>query len=297
MWIKHPGIIRSTSLLRVSSPGTMPKDADLLVGYNGFNTRNPTGAADVGKFCWYSSVLGKYVVSDGLDCSISANGDTLTSYGVPVNGFPAWSGSTYCLFWGAFKGSTGFSNGWIIIASSRLGYIPSSTSDFDWWVNSSNDPRGVVFAPQGTASASVTPNIGSWSHWESSTQYGIYTPVSGASGNRIVGIPRYTDGAGKSYDRTLMKTAQTSGHYNYGNAKWRGTADGWVIGTYDDVNGWWSSTTEPNTISSTTFHFHVPAGSEVTGENIVLTFSAYVEGAATVPSKTMLIGEAAIWRN
>lgn len=298
MWLKHAGILTGTSLMRT--------DGEVLVGYNGYNVRNPTGAADVSFVCWYSSVLDKYVVSKyesgslscPFDCIISVSGDDMSAYGVPVNGFPAWKGSTYCLFYGAYKTATGFSEGWIILPQAKMGFIPYVDSvDYDWWLYGGQGPHAATFDAKGTASAGVTTDTDNWPHWESDTMYGVYEAVNGASGTKIVGIPQYKDGNGVVYNRSLMQTGTSvNHHYSYGSAIWNNTFSGWVIGELGSASGWWQSAVEPNTSGATTFVFAVPEGSEVTGSNLVLTFYGYVEGTETPSTRTLLLGEAAIWR-
>jgi hypothetical protein len=136
--------------------------------------------------------------------------------------------------------------------------------------------------------------------WESSNLYGEYSPLGGASGTKYVGVPEWnsTYGTNAKYDRSVNVSTSnitpyqsSSGYYTYymviaGNATqtrniyYRTLYSKWLIGVYNSPLGWYEGN-EPSKTEDVDFIFTVPEGSEVTGTDITVSFSAYVKGIDT----------------
>lgn len=291
-----PTVIRVTSLMQ-PGPGT------LMSGFKG-SLYAPT--TDVGFIGWYSATLAKWVIVNTatqpfpFDCIISFNGDTLKPTGYAVHGYPAWVGTTYCIY---HTPSVVAGSIYVAMPKDMLGhYRPIDESPtIAFWVYDGASPHTATFTHKGLAASDVTADINGWGRWESSTQFGIYTAVgTGVSGTKVIGLPSWKAGATR-YTRSLSTTPLPTwsvftgwvyGKYSYGTAMYDPVRDFYVIGTYGSESGWWSGD-EPTPGYTRTFNFNKPEGSAITGSNIVLTWDGYVKGNDT---GDVLVGETAIWR-
>lgn len=203
--------------------------------------------------------------------------------------------------------------GWILMSTSYFpGYVPHEYQDkYDTWqgdafysslvLPKSSDGEPVDFVGRGpflnndpVPSAAVSFW---WPRWIKSTATddpcGIYTPAPGTpvTGSKVIGLPQWTDNWGRTYTRSLDKF---DGRYTYGAVHYHDDVFAtWVIGTVGNAGGWWVANIEPSTSGAVTYKFTVPIGSEVTGEDITLTFSRYVLGSHAAPA---YMGELGVYR-
>jgi hypothetical protein len=270
MFTLVPVVIRTTSLMRPETD-----ESAVMIG----------SGADADRVAYFSDELSKWIMVDvgsayPYDCQISFEGDTLLPNIVPVHGYPAWVGDTYCIFWDPIATQ------WVGRAQGMLGHIYTPADDEAWWSYSGATPYSATYTKRCTATADATAAITAWPRWESSTQFGEYSPQGGATGTRIIGLPYWHDGEATEYIRSLEASGANS-TYLYGDVYYSAIAEAWVIGTPGDAAGWWVGL-EPSTSGTTTF---VHTGEE---PDIVLTFQGYAAGANA--GESIYIGEAAIWR-
>lgn len=253
--------------------------------------KNESGP-DVGLVAWFSNKTFKWIIIDTaaqafpFDCIISFNGDTLKPIGYAVHGYPAWVGSTYCIYRAPGTGS------YIAMPRGMLGhYKPIDESlTISFWVYDGIDPHIGTYAHKGQASIDVTANLNSWDRWESSTQFGVYTAVGpSASGSKKIGLPNWKSDMG---DHTRSLGLAEYDKYKYTGLNYDPVSERYVIGAVGAETGWWVGD-EPNPGYNRTFSFVKPEGSEITGSSIVLGWDGYVKGDST---SAALVGEAAIWR-
>lgn len=141
----------------------------------------------------------------------------------------------------------------------------------------------VEFAPRGSKrDASPSRDVLLWwPRFEKTADihnpYGVYTYIDHNGPDPgitvFVGVPRWTDGDGREYVRSVFVRAAG---YEYGPVYRVGAQ--WIIGTVGDEAGWWVGS-EPSLTAPVTFVFTVPAGSSVTGDDRVLTWQDYVAGS------------------
>ena len=292
MWYINPNVIRTVSTIR---PYT--EESAVMVGIG----------ADAGKVAFRSNMLDansdrKWIMAlkTGYpwDCKITFRSDTLIPNIYPIAGHPAWIGSTYCLYW---------VDSWIIRIKANIGLANDIPDTESWWSKniSTNPVYADTFNHQGAATTDYATSITSWPRWECSSQFGVYEHVGDASGEYTIGLPNWQgtslDIAGHvDYTRSLV---QVSGRYTYGDLRYV-AYHGWIIGTYGSESGWWEGA-EPALKGSRTFTFTVPEGSELTGNDISVTWDGYVAGEynnltldlfGRLNARTTFIGEAAIWR-
>lgn len=244
--------------------------------------------ADNGKFAFQTS-LG-YIIAEKLAFSLKVGGSEYAPVFSDVNGYIYWSnGSDYIYY--------SVNYGWV--KCSRFpGYEPDEYYDSDekkykgdgFWSGSFPSASGnETFHPRGSnrnSGSNVTVSW-YWKRWQSSKLFGEYNPQGDASGKLYFGSPRWKDGDGVYYVRSINKE---NGKYTYGGIAYNGSK--WIIGAVNDPSGWWEGS-EPSKSGSTTFRFTVPAGSEITGKNKVVSFYDYVLGEETT---VVYLTEVAIWR-
>ena len=247
--------------------------------------------ADEGLVVYYAAPLGMWVmINAGLqpypwDCVINFDGSPFSP--IPsILGNPAWLGAEGIMCYSFISGN------YQIVPNDWAAAIANPPENVSWWSCPGSAHSGT-WTGHGTATGTKTSDVTTWARWQCASPVGVYEPAGGATGNRVVGTPKFIDGAGKTYTKIIhTESVYFPPPFNYGDAKYV-VGTGWVIGSINDATGWWVSTTEPSVLSPTTFTFTKPSGSEITGSNIVLTFLEYILGNQT---KTLLLGEAAIWR-
>lgn len=131
-----------------------------------------------------------------------------------------------------------------------------------------------------------------WEYWKrtkNDTRYGEYVNPK-TTEKRYVGYPAWKSGADAIYLKTGSKTYTGITHIADG--------DKWVIGTYQDENGWYESNSEPSKDRTTAFKFTLPENSEKKEQNedIVLAFDKYVDGRELGMSKDVFVFEVAVWK-
>lgn len=258
------------------------------------------GDAGLIAFASGASAIGSRLITTGDICyrfSVSGWFDFVPAYGV-CNGYVYWySENGYWLY---------RASGMWIIHSRFPGYAPSATYDDDaaqWrgdgWYESSSLPFGdgasAVFALKGTHLNNYTEGKTvsfKFPRWAGASIYGVYAAAGDQTGaaTRTMGLPRWIDGNGTYYLRSLEKTDEK---YVYGDIHYDATAGQWVIGTIGDASGWYVGG-EPVTSGNVNFVHTLPEGSEEEpGPDLVITFVDYVRGDE---KQTAWMGEAAIWR-
>ena len=191
--------------------------------------------------------------------------------------------------------------GWVYMGNGSPGYVPEEYTD------ENGDPAGDDFytvsfpysysddtvlqlKPRGRLSGGTEKTATFfWERWDGPTTgfpFGAYNPKGGASGTKVMGCPRWRDGSGNYYIRSLK---QVLGKWSYGAIHYENGKR--LIGSVGAVNGWYEGS-EPSLTSSVTFRFCKPEGSEVTGSDRTVTFVDRVEGEDTTEA---LLGEVAIW--
>jgi|GEM_PF-7110429 len=246
--------------------------------------------ADAGKYAFHCS-LG-YIIASNFAYNLKVDGTIYSPVFSNVNGYINWSyGNLYIYYSHKY--------GWIFIRSSLFpGYEPEEFYDSEesrymgdefWSGSIPSIGSSSTFSPRGsirTGGSSKTVQA-VWERWQSNNRLGEYNPQGGASGKRYFGSPRWKDGIGDYYVRSISKI---DGKYTYGSIVY--SSGKWVIGTINDKNGWWEGS-EPSKNSSTIFRFKVPAGSEVVGQDRTVTFHDYVLGEE---KKEFYLSEVAVWR-
>lgn len=265
--------------------------------------------ADAGRFCYMPAegdeALDVYTVSEQISYSIQIGADVLQRQPGLVHD-KAWFASpsgygTWILYYHPTAGVYGHGAYVLISWAAQPGYLPAEYQDPDtgdwlgdtWWSGPIPTP-GTSLADTTLVPRGLDKDTGSnktaefhWPRWikdgspgggEIDLPAGTYTPVSGSgvSGTVTVGLPVWRDATNTDYIRSRLKT---SGKYTYGAISYDATpgVEAWVIGTPGDEAGWWVGD-EPSLTSAKTFAFTVPEGSEVTGDDIVVTFDRYTLG-------------------
>lgn len=243
---------------------------------------------DNGRFAFQTS-LG-YIIAEKLAYSLKVGGSEYSPVFSDINGYIYWSSGRDFIY-------RSVNYGWV--KCSRFpGFEPN-----EYYDNNAKKYMGDAFwsgsIPSGTSSATFSPrgsnrDSGSsvtvtryWKRWQSSNLCGKYSPQDDASGDLYFGLPRWKDGSGVYYVRSVSRT---DGKYSYGGIIYNGSK--WIIGTVNDPSGWWEGS-EPSKSGSTTFRFTVPENSEVTGSNKIVSFYDYVLGEETAEA---YLAEVAIWR-
>ena len=128
-----------------------------------------------------------------------------------------------------------------------------------------------------------------WKRWTSNNECGVYEAQDGASGEKILGLPRFRSGGYEYFTRSYAKAR---GHYTYGRIKYSDTYGKWVIGEVGSGAGWHEGE-EPKVGGSVTFKFCRNEDSEAEGSDITVTYVNHVRGDETTKA---YLGEVAIWR-
>ncbi len=250
----------------------------------------------------------KWIIADKLYPTLKTFSTTFYPLYQSINSVNYWEGGNYYLWYNGY---------WIISKTAGFGI----TEDWKWnneddhteggyysgdeWYSSYSLPavgESVVFYPRGskrgtTQNAYESSNeievSASFDYWQYSERgdapAGIYAPMSDQSGNKIVGIPQWTDQDDTEYTRSLEK--DDNGHYTYGTISYDKDNEKWLIGTYESNSGWWEGE-EPSISESVTFEFTINDDSNAEGDDIILEFDQYVIGDNT---EDRYIGEAPIW--
>lgn len=244
--------------------------------------------ADAGKYAFHTS-LG-YIIAANFACNLKIDGTIYTPVFNNVNGYIYWSiGSNY------IYRSVNF--GWFFFGQFP-GYEPEEYYDSEeskykgdsFWAGSiPTIGSSSTFSPRGsnrTGGSSKTVQA-VWDRWQSNTRFGEYNPQECASGKLYLGLPRWVDGNGEYYVRSVSKI---DGKYTYGSIVYNNGK--WIIGTINDESGWWEGS-EPSKSGSTLFQFKVPEGSTIIGQNKTITFHDYVIGDERIE---IYLSEVAVWR-
>jgi hypothetical protein len=211
-------------------------------------------AASSGHYVWYSIEWG-WVYTTGYPFQL------LSEYWNQVDPYLPDEGGVYGGSAFATIGSaTGMGIGGWSIASTTKAYARGSG-------------RGTTYGGEGP-SLDVSFSFPRW--LKSSTEYGLYEPTAGASGNLYFGCPRWSY-SGTYYDRS--PTQAYNGHYKYGTIEWDTDAGKFVLGTYGHESGWHEASSDPSSGSSWTLQFAKPEGSEAEGSNITLSWNSWVLGS------------------
>lgn len=249
---------------------------------------------DKGFYAFYMSNWSRYIMTDTEFCySLEVDGSVLTPVFSSVNGYIFWRGNGYVYYsrdWG-----------WVWCGVFP-GYEPIEESEYDSEkeerVYSGDSFYTIGQLPYEEGKEKEMTGRGSahdkdkktikvvWKRWESNTEFGKYEGKGGVSGEKYLGLPRFS-GNGTYYIRSFAKE---KGYYKYGAIHF---ADGkWVIGEIGSSGGWYEGS-EPSIDKSVTFKFSVNKDSEAMGEDITISLRDYVKGDETAP---VFLGEAAIWR-
>lgn len=158
------------------------------------------------------------------------------------------------------------------------GYIRDNWSGWD----SSDEPLGR-YIPY---SRTVAPDSGSPDGMENSADEVYPSPSDTFTSSYLyVGLPRWEDGTGTVYTRSL-ETGDT-GYYTYGDIYHDGT--GWVIGTRGSEEGWYEGTEpviDPSGPDDNVFYWTSPDGSSLSPDgsslspdpDITLSFVKFIQG-------------------
>ena len=224
--------------------------------------------------------------------SLIVDGTTLTPQYSDVNGY---------MYWGRSGTSLHYTHtwGWVYARGYYPGYEPYEEYDYDqskyvgdWFYIVRGFPyrEGSTGSLAGRGEAREEAPLEmelKWERWTNNQEFGEYEAQGGASGTKILGLPRWRGSDGQTYTRSLKKT---NGYYTYGaiHNQW----GRWLIGTNGSESGWHEGS-EPQRNGSTTFRFTRNEGSEATGNDISVSFDRFVAGDET---DAAYLGEAAIWR-
>ena len=251
--------------------------------------------ADAGYFAFNAGYSwGGYVMTrDYLCYSLKIDSSELHPVYSSINGYIYWEGNGYVYYTQTY--------GWVW-SSLFPGYEPLEETEYDEekkeWVHTGDAFYTIGSIPYSEDSEQEMTGRGTnygkegkklkcvWKRWASNSEFGKYEPKGDASGDKYLGLPRFT-GNGAYYVRSFAKE---KGYYKYGEIH---HADGkWVIGEIGSDSGWWEGS-EPSKEGSVTFKFTVNEGSEAKGQNISVSLKDYVKGDERV---AVMLGEAAIWR-
>ena len=246
-----------------------------------------------GDYSW-----GSHVITEGsFVYSLVIDGRELTPQYSTINGYIWWSGSGYVYY--------SITYGWVYMTGKFVGYEPIEenysydedtgkyTAEGDAFWSMSNPPyspgsevelvgRGSNF---GKESKSVSAK---WKRWKANREFGVYEGEDGASGEKILGLPRFRAN-GEYFSRSYAKT---NGHYTYGRIKYSDTYGKWLIGDVNSGAGWHEGS-EPEVGGTVTFRFCKREDSEATGNDIAVAYVDHVKGDETTKA---YLGEVAIWR-
>jgi hypothetical protein len=173
MFERPPTILHTTSFMREDETAVLlgqDADYDLVVYYSDKRS----------KWVMQNYTAGSYLAR--FDCVISVAGDTLYTFGYPVNFKPAWVGATLCLYYDV-------GGSWVLRPKGEMAYsLPEDDSEvYGFWTYTGADPTTATFTAAGTETADATANINAWARWECDTMVGEYAAAGGASGTKRVG--------------------------------------------------------------------------------------------------------------
>lgn len=276
-----PGLIRIPRVPNFTMPNAVWRGIDADQGYFAFQG---------GGGGW-----GNYIMVKGENFVpyLTVDGSKYTPVYTDINGFIYWRGSGYIYYSLAW--------GWVK-CNMFPGYEPVETSEYDsekgetvyggdsfYEIGSIpySEGKSSRMTPRGTLRNKDVKSVSiEWERWVGQTEFGEYEGKGGASGTRILGLPKFR-GNGETFLRSVNKER---GYFTYGRIHY--SSGKWVIGEIGSANGWHEGS-EPKTGSSVTFQFCRPEGSEVKGSNISVSFDSYVMGEET---DTGYLGEVAVWR-
>ena len=211
-----------------------------------------------------------------------------------VNGYIYWQGSGYVYYTQTY--------GWVL-CSKFPGYEPLEEYERDektgegkykgddFWTFSSfpsGEDRDVTMTPRGAQREKESKKLKmTWERWVGNQEFGEYEGKGGASGKKVLGLPQFR-GNGETFLRSLNKE---NGYYTYGRIHHTGSK--WVIGEVGSASGWHEGSEPKPDGGSVTFAFCRPEGSDITGQNITVSFDRYVCGDER---DTAYLGEVAVWR-
>jgi len=282
-----------------------------LVGVQAADAKFPPLASeqpfsdDVGKVVFYNSDTSKWIMAAGASVKFGmvADGGFLAIQPTEINGYAWFSDGTNHVY-----KSVGF--GWVYTSTLDAGVEPREWRDDDlaayqgdeFWAGTtiltSLSPRGIYLDDGSTAAITTAIYTPDYERWESDTRYGAYTAAGGATGTWAVGNATWTDGSGGTWTQrsdhsngTKAKDLHRPFSYFGGSSElflqWNATASAYVAGTYGSELGWWQNASAPVAGSAYTITFAVPEESEVTGSDIELTPSSYVDGD-WIPTKVAI---------
>ena len=243
------------------------------------------------------SSFGSYVVVESTELfpSVVLDGSKMTPQFTDVNGYICWTGSRNLYYSQTY--------GWIVCDQSP-GYEPLEEQRRDpesgmttwegdsFWVLSSfpyGEDSEATLTPRGKERGKESKKLKlTWKRWVCNQEFGVYEGKGGASGKKIVGLPQFR-GNGETFLRSLEK--DNSWHFTYGRIHY--ASGKWVIGEVGSAAGWHEGSEPKADGGSVTFSFCRPEGSDVTGQNITVSFEKYVGGDE---KDIAYLGEAAVWR-
>ena len=257
---------------------------------------------DAGLFAFQAgdSTWGCYVMTEGsFTYSLVIDGREMTPQYSTINGYIWWSGGSGYVYYS-------ITYGWVYLPGKFPGYEPIEENyhyDEDTGANSAEGDAFYSFtAPPYRADSEVElfgrgSNYGKesktmtakWKRWTSNNECGVYEAQDGASGEKILGLPRFRSNGYEYFTRSFAKT---KGHYTYGRIKYSETYGKWVIGEPGSDAGWHEGS-EPSRDGSVTFKFTKPEGSEAQGTDIDVSLYDHVKGDEHGKA---YLGEVAIWR-
>ena len=242
---------------------------------------------------------GVYMMTEGTFApNLVIGGRTLMPQYTTLNGYIWWSGSGYVY--------NSVNYGWIYMPDKFAGYesIEENMSyDEDTGTYSAEGDAFYSFSRPAIAPDDEVELIGRgsnwgkasmtmtavWKRWKSNREFGVYEPADGASGEKILGLPRFRS---SGYEYFTRSYAKTKGHYTYGRIKYSDTHGKWVIGEVGSGAGWHEGE-EPQVGGSVTFKFCKNEDSEAEGSYITVSYVDHVKGDETTQA---FLGEVAIWR-
>lgn len=159
-------------------------------------------------------------------------------------------------------------------------------------------PTGsVTFVPRGKNKSSrsvitVSYVVNYWKKQNTDGQtypFGIYEPQGSATGQKIVGSPKWKDNDNQEYIKSVSLDRNTR-TYTYGKIHY--LKGKWLIGNEGDASGWWEGS-EPSKTTDVIFYFKTKSGIPVTGQDKTIKFNGYAAGSE---KQMIYVGEVAIWR-
>jgi len=276
-----PGLIRIPKVPNFTPPPGVWRGLDSDQGYFAFQG---------GGSGW-----GNYVMVQGENFApnLTVDGSVYKPVYTDINGYIYWRGSGYIYY--------SLDWGWVQ-CNMFPGYEPVETSEYDsekgetvyggdsfYVIGSipSSEGKSSRMTPRGSFRNKEIKNVSTaWERWAGNTEFGEYEGKGGASGKKILGLPKFR-GNGETFIRSVNKER---GYFTYGRI--HNASGKWVIGEIGSANGWHEGS-EPKAGGSVTFQFCKPEGSEIKGSNISVSFDSYVMGEET---DTGYLGEVAVWR-